>query len=379
MSRRTPGIRTRTNAAGQKRYQARYETHLGREVAATFDTLREAQAWLRDVKSAAHRGGALPASRLLRRKTVDELWSDVLEERGGRWSPTTAARYTNIYDKRVQPVFGRAAAAKVTRTDVRQWAKSLTAEGLSPSSVRQAITVLSLICGEAAIEQGIRVTNPTTHTRPRTTLTKDRQHFDAETLGRLLNVATSDTDRAAWALMGVGGLRFGEAAGLQVQDIDLDAGHVRVERVIIAPGGKLAVKDYPKGGETSRRVIGIGTGLADLIRPATLGRDADDWLWPNRLGGPQRYRAARVRVDRALDEIREPRAGFHALRRSSATLALQQGASPRDVMAQLGHTSPSMTLGVYARPDVNRQQQTSDAVTDAMQSSDTRTKSGQDA
>jgi integrase len=47
--------------------------------------------------------------------------------------------------------------------------------------------------------------------------------------------------------------------------------------------------------------------------------------------------------------------GFHTLRRTAATLALQHGANIRDVQSMLGHTSPIMTLTRYAQPDVTQQ------------------------
>jgi integrase len=40
---------------------------------------------------------------------------------------------------------------------------------------------------------------------------------------------------------------------------------------------------------------------------------------------------------------------LHALRRTCASVLVALGKDPRYVMAQLGHTHPSLTLGIYAQ------------------------------
>lgn len=58
--------------------------------------------------------------------------------------------------------------------------------------------------------------------------------------------------------------------------------------------------------------------------------------------------------------------GFHTLRRTAATLALQQAASIRDVQAMLGHKSPVMTLTRYAQADVEQQRAACARVADSI-------------
>ncbi|MEP6598702.1 MAG: tyrosine-type recombinase/integrase [Actinomycetota bacterium] len=58
--------------------------------------------------------------------------------------------------------------------------------------------------------------------------------------------------------------------------------------------------------------------------------------------------------------------GFHTLRRTAATLALQQSASVRDVQAMLGHSSSLMTLTRYAQPDVSQQRAATARVAEAI-------------
>ena len=49
-----------------------------------------------------------------------------------------------------------------------------------------------------------------------------------------------------------------------------------------------------------------------------------------------------------LDELGIQRKGLHAFRHGLASLFLSSGASPTVTQAQLGHTDPRITLGIYA-------------------------------
>ena len=67
------------------------------------------------------------------------------------------------------------------------------------------------------------------------------------------------------------------------------------------------------------------------------------------------------------------------LRRTVATLSLQQGTSVRDVQNLLGHSSPLMTLTRYATVDVSSQTAGSERVAGAILSAGTRPQSGHEA
>jgi integrase len=56
----------------------------------------------------------------------------------------------------------------------------------------------------------------------------------------------SDRLAAAWALFLVLGLRRGEVAGLRWQDVDLEAGHVRIVHALVVGGDNKAIDSAPK-------------------------------------------------------------------------------------------------------------------------------------
>ena len=143
-------------------------------------------------------------------------------------------------------------------------------------------------------------------------------------------------DRALVELLYGGGLRVAEASGLDVRDVDLHRGEVRVlgkggkERIVPLPGAaREALSDWIG----SRRAPGL---LAEPL-----------FVSLRRRSGPPRRLAPRD-VRRSL-AARARRAGIpgrvhpHRLRHSFATHLLDMGADLREIQELLGHASLSTT------------------------------------
>jgi integrase/recombinase XerC len=145
-------------------------------------------------------------------------------------------------------------------------------------------------------------------------------------------------DRALVELLYGTGLRVGEAASLDVRDLDLRRGEVRVwgkggkERVVPVPSeARAALEAYL----AARQRPGI---LAEPLF-ASLGRRRRGEA-PRRLGerDMRRVLAARARQARLADPVHP-----HRLRHSYATHLLDMGADLREIQELLGHSSLSTT------------------------------------
>lgn len=143
-------------------------------------------------------------------------------------------------------------------------------------------------------------------------------------------------DRALLELLYGAGLRVGEVTGLDVRDVDLHRGDVRVcgkgnvERVVPLP-------------EQARRAL---TAYLDARRaPGLLSQPLFTSLRPRR-DGPRRLGARDVRRvlrGRALRAGVSDRVHPHRLRHSYATHLLDMGADLRQIQELLGHKSLSTT------------------------------------
>ncbi len=161
----------------------------------------------------------------------------------------------------------------------------------------------------------------------------------AEDVRRLLEAPDPTTpagvrDRAILELLYGSGLRISELTGLDVDDVDPEAGSVRV----LGKGGK-------------EREVPVGSFARDALaayltrgRPALAGASSRGALFLNARGGRlSRQSCARllaVHVQRAgIDR----RVTLHTLRHSFATHLLEGGADVRVVQELLGHASVATT------------------------------------
>ena len=155
----------------------------------------------------------------------------------------------------------------------------------------------------------------------------------------LLEIPREDTpaglrDRALLELLYGSGLRVSELVGLDVDDVDLEEGAVRV----LGKGGK--EREVPLG-RFGRQALEAWLGRA---RPGFTTAASRGALFLNRRGG----RLTRQSVNRLLAaSVRaagiERRVSPHSLRHSFATHLLEGGADVRVVQELLGHASVATT------------------------------------
>lgn len=94
--------------------------------------------------------------------------------------------------------------------------------------------------------------------------------------------------------------------------------------------------------------------------------DGDRYVFEAPDGGPLRYSnwRRRVWVPATLAASCEG-AGFHDLRRASATALVVGGVDVRTAQARLGHSDPRITLGIYAQVVKEVERQAAETVEEA--------------
>jgi len=144
-------------------------------------------------------------------------------------------------------------------------------------------------------------------------------------------------DRALAELLYGAGLRVGELVSLDVRDVDLAQGEVRV----LGKGGKERVVPLPAAAREA-----LGAWLERRRRPGVLGEPLFVALRARRGEAPRRLDARDVRrrlARRALAAGLSDRVHPHRLRHSYATHLLDMGADLRAIQELLGHASLSTT------------------------------------
>ena len=150
---------------------------------------------------------------------------------------------------------------------------------------------------------------------------------------------------------GVLGLRWCEAVGLQVGDVDFLRRTLTVRRTIAEVEGRFHLAGTKS--RSSRRTMSIPAFLVDELAQhlAQHRRRAGkaDLVFVSARGGPLRhsfeYRVFKNAVDKAGLDVSLT---FHGLRHVAATLMVEQGEHPRVIRARLGHATSRLTIKLYA-------------------------------
>ena len=103
--------------------------------------------------------------------------------------------------------------------------------------------------------------------------------------------------------------------------------------------------------KTSNRKIDLGPTVISELRKWKLACPQNELnlVFPNRAGGPINYsNMVRRHYHPALEKAGLPRMRFHDLRHTYASLLIDQGENLKYIQTQLGHSSPTVTLNVYA-------------------------------
>jgi len=175
-----------------------------------------------------------------------------------------------------------------------------------------------------------------------------------EEVGRLLDaaeskrVSTRKGFRAYVALCAFAGLRLGEAAGVQVGDIDFLRRQLTVRRQLQRDATSFAIRP-PKYG--SERVVYLPdelvTLLSEHVAAFTPQGESNRWLFT--VGTEPMYDNAvtwRWRATRQAADLTHVR--LHDLRHFFASGLIAEGCDVVTVQRALGHASATTTLNTYA-------------------------------
>lgn len=147
------------------------------------------------------------------------------------------------------------------------------------------------------------------------------------------------------------GLRWGEVAGLRIGDIDLDRRRLSVKRALKRDGELRWVIGPPKTSR-SRRTISLAPALAEMLRPHLADREAAEYVFRNRDGGPLRqnhFYSRRWQPAIALAQRRGLRKSprFHDLRHTHVAWLIVGNTPLPKIQQRLGHESIQTTIDVY--------------------------------
>lgn len=312
----------------------------------------------------AHRQGQLITTGGM---TVREWFAIYLEQVAKpKIRPRTYDRYRSDIDRHILPAIGRYRLDKLRPAHLVTLYNVKVAEGLSGASVRHLHAVIRRAMNVAVKWQLIGVNPAALVDSPRV-----GQHeitpLTADEAQRLIKAAKGDRMEARWLVGLALGMRQGEALGLWWDDLDLDAGLLRVRRALQRRHGGGLVFAEPKT-QRSKRTIPLPGQLADALREHYARQEQEritaGSLWRGSpcvfttpIGSPVDPRNDFREFKKLLDRGGLPSVRLHDLRHTAASLLLAQNVPARVVMEILGHSQIALTMNTYSHvaPEVSRE------------------------
>lgn len=144
------------------------------------------------------------------------------------------------------------------------------------------------------------------------------------------------------------GIRIGELLALTWSDLDFEKGTLSVPKTCYdgkdAFGKFARIIDMPKT-ETSKRLIPMPKQILAILRGLKCENRCEYVIASG--GVPVSVRAYQRSFEALLKRLDIPHKGFHALRHTFATRAIESGMAVKTLSEILGHKNSSVTLNRY--------------------------------
>lgn len=338
------------------RYRVRYRKPDGAQTDRRgFTTKRDAKVFLSTVHVAKLEGSYVDPTK--GKATVGEL--------GEKWltwqthlKPSTLHSLKSTWNTHVKPEWGDRAVASITHSEIQDWITQLhqgvehddpkkAVKGKSATTVKRAHGILNAILDRAALDKRIPANPAKGVGLPRKT-PKARAYLTHKQVTLLATEAKGHETLVLF--LAYTGLRWGEATGLTVANLDFIRKRATVESNAVMVNGHVKV-GTPK--THRKRWVPFPEFLRAPLTKAIDGKTRDQLVFgdgdhhvllPNSTRGWFHYAAKRAQAaDKSL-----PRVTPHDLRHTTASLAIASGANVKAVQRMLGHASAAMTLDTYA-------------------------------
>lgn len=304
----------------------------------------EADKALRNIEEQLDKGIYITDKKIPTFKKVAEAW---LEYKKPNLRPTTWEVYEGHTKNHFQEL-GDLKINRITTAKIEKYISQRQRQGMNILTLRKVLVSLGQIMAYAVRHKFIDHNPVRDAERPRRQggfEDKKITILNREQIRVLLENTAEKKYKILFMLAIMSGSRQGELLGLKWSDIDWRNSQLHIQRTY-NKGRWFAPKT--KGSE---RMIDIGPAMLNTLREWRLACPPNEHglVFPNKAGQPINYsNMVRRYFKPALAAAELPEIRFHDLRHTTASIMIEQGENIKYIQSQLGHSSPTVTLNVYA-------------------------------
>lgn len=331
---------------GQK-FKARVKVN-GRLLSKTFDTEKDAQAWI-DTQRRRRGNGSFRYERV----TIDmlfKLYKDSALNRGNAIS--SIEKVEGIFENHLKPYYQR---FNLLNISIREHEKFLTylrekdlnedddsdeEKHLGPETINRIRALISTMFNVAirtqAFGEGIITYNPFLAVPKMRSMNKKLEFWTSDKVAAFLTSEEKSHYYPLWILMLNTGLRVGEAVALHGEQVDLKSGFIAVDRIWCTHSN--GIRRETKGCRI--RNVAMNKGVIQAIEPIY----RDGLIFANEDGSPIRGDYVyKTLLKEACARAKVPFIGCHGLRHTFASNFVMNGGSLYDLQKILGHSDIKTT------------------------------------
>lgn len=334
-------------AKRRNRYVLDYYDLEGKRVRETLPagtTKKQAKEKLREIEDQLAKGNYIPEKKIPLFKHVAKEW---LEYKKLNLRASTYSVYEGHVENHFSD-FNDFRVRQISTAKVEKFIADRQKEGMNISTLRKILVSLNQIMAYAVRHRYLEYNPVREAERPRGQGNEKQAKIrvlSPSEINSFLEAVQDQKYKTLFKLAIMSGARQGELLGLKWSDVDWKNNQIHIRRTFNNQ------QWFDVKTTTSNRRIDLGPSMMADLRKWKLASkpNKQDLIFPNEAGEPLNHNNVTARYFfPALTAAEIEKIRFHDLRHTYASLLIEQGENIKYIQTQLGHSSPTVTLNVYA-------------------------------
>ncbi|UOQ44583.1 site-specific integrase [Halobacillus salinarum] len=295
--------------------------------------------------------------------TYKEVFNQWYENHSKTIKVSTKKRIESMFKKHILPRFGKLKIKDITRSYCQEMINDIASSISSVNDIKIQVNQVF----KYAMKMDIILKNPleyVTIPKQKNELIHDssekdeRNYWKKEEIKKFLTITNQELslrDHVLFHLLIYTGARKGELLALIWNDIDFEAGSLRLSKTLFYSEGQHLFQTSKT--KESKRLISLGTQTLSLLKKwqiqqkeenlALGNRNRDDIVFTRAEGTPLRSAYLNEKLNIIIKKHNLHRITIHGLRHTHASLLFEADATIKEVQERLGHSDIKMTMNIY--------------------------------